>query len=116
MSNMPVVTSTDLNAIVAVHCENVPLIGTDDSTSNLIVLSSGVTSYVGTCARTLDGIVDTANATRIASRANLLHRRTTRCSRELWLLIFAAVTTFANPLVAVPKAALLHFLGPSAFA
>src|ERR1700685_2489832 len=112
MSKTPEVTSGDLNVRLAVHCENVPLIGTDDSTSNLIELSSGVTSYVGTCARTPDGSIDAANVTRIANRANPLHRLTTRRSRRLGLLFFASVTTFANSLITSLKGALLHLLGP----
>src|SRR5579871_5864829 len=54
MSRTPLFTSTDVNFIVAAHLSNFPLIGTDDSTSNVTMLSPPVISYVGSCcAQTL---------------------------------------------------------------
>src|SRR4029077_7635578 len=44
MSKTPLLTSVDENFMLAFHLSKVPLMGTDDPTSNLIVLSTGVTS------------------------------------------------------------------------
>src|SRR6266404_4191174 len=55
ISKTPLRTSVDENFIVAFHLSKVPFIGTEDSTPNLMVLSTGVTSYTGTCALFADG-------------------------------------------------------------
>src|SRR5580700_2372702 len=41
--------------MLAFHLSKVPLIGTEESTPNLTVLSTGVTSYTGTWARFAEG-------------------------------------------------------------
>jgi hypothetical protein len=43
------------NFMLAFHLSKVPLIGTEESTPNLMVLSTGVTSYTGTWARFAEG-------------------------------------------------------------
>src|SRR6266478_4624492 len=55
MSKTPLLTSVDENFMLAFHLSKVPLIGTEESTPNLIVLSTGATSYTGTWARFADG-------------------------------------------------------------
>src|SRR5260370_37701764 len=50
ISKTPLLTSVEENFILAFHFSKVPLIGTDESTPNLTVLSTGVTSYTGTWA------------------------------------------------------------------
>src|SRR3954447_4878306 len=54
MSKTALLTSVDENFKFAFHLSKVPLIGTEDSTPNLMVLSTGVISYTGTCARPAD--------------------------------------------------------------
>src|ERR1700730_14001661 len=60
MSKTAVRISFDENFMLAFHFSKLPLIETDESTPNLILLSSGVTSYVGTCAYAARG--DAKNA------------------------------------------------------
>src|SRR5260370_40455450 len=55
ISKTPLLTSVEENFILAFHFSKVPLIGTEESTPNLTVLSTGVTSYTGTCARLVGG-------------------------------------------------------------
>jgi len=50
MSKAALLTSLDENLMLAFHFSKMPLIETEESTPNLILLSVGVTSYVGTCA------------------------------------------------------------------
>ena len=47
MSKTPVVISGDVNVKVASHLSNVPFISTDASTSNVIVLCTGVIAKTG---------------------------------------------------------------------
>src|ERR1700678_3745644 len=56
MSKTPVVTPGEANVSVASHFSKRPVIGTEAFTLNLIVLSTGVTSKTGTCARHKGGI------------------------------------------------------------
>src|ERR1700685_4198185 len=50
MSITALLTSLEENVTTAFHFSKTPLIEADESTPNLIVLSSAVTSYAGTCA------------------------------------------------------------------
>src|SRR6266478_1630511 len=55
ISKTALLTSVDENFIPAFHLSKVPLMGTEESTPNLTVLSTGVTSYTGTWARLAGG-------------------------------------------------------------
>src|SRR5215468_12758916 len=72
MSRTPVVASVDVNVRVAFHLSKIPWIFTDASTSNLILLSTGVISKTGTaaefCARIEDGNRIDTKSHKIAGR------------------------------------------------
>src|ERR1700722_9493309 len=50
ISKTALLISLDENLMLAFHFSKTPLIETEESTPNLILLSTGVNSYVGTCA------------------------------------------------------------------
>src|SRR5262250_3312183 len=83
MSQRALLTSVDENFKLAFHLSKVPLIGTEDSTPNLMVLSTGVISYTGTCARLREGKAHKA----------ITHRVTIG---KPWVLAF---TRFHSPVV-----------------
>src|SRR4029077_14300104 len=66
ISKTPLATSVDENFMVAFHLSKVPLIGTEESTPNLIVLSTVVTSYTGTWARFAEGKMQDTSSHRTA--------------------------------------------------
>src|SRR5580693_2125889 len=66
ISKTPLVTSVDENFMLAFHLSKVPLIGTEESTPNLMMLSTGVTSYTGTWAGFADGRVPNTTKQRTA--------------------------------------------------
>src|SRR5215469_9243062 len=72
MSRTAVDTSAEVNVRVAFHLSKVPLISTDASTANLILLSTGVISKTGTpaefCARIGDGNRMDAKRHKITTR------------------------------------------------
>src|ERR1700741_1719830 len=74
MSNTPVESSGDVNVRVASHLSNLPTMATDASTSNLIVLSTGVISKTGTCARLGDGNRTDAKKQKRANRDDTTQR------------------------------------------
>src|SRR5215468_4661793 len=98
MSKTPLLTSVDENFMLAFHFSKVPLMGTEDSTPNLMVLSTGVTSYTGTCARLAAG--NEQNASR--HRTAIGKSRVLAVARSRALLVWArfpfAVNLFANTL------------------
>src|ERR1700746_1967922 len=55
MSKTAVESSGDVNVSVASHLSNLPVMATDASTSNFIVLPTGVISKTGACAQIADG-------------------------------------------------------------
>jgi hypothetical protein len=59
-------TSVDENFMLAFHLSKIPLIGTEESTPNLMVLSTGVTSYTGTWARLAEGKMQNTTSHRTA--------------------------------------------------
>jgi hypothetical protein len=65
MSKTPVVASVGVNVMVASHLSKTPSIGNDAYTLNVILLTTGVTLKVGTCAKV--GV--TASARRVANIA-----------------------------------------------
>src|SRR5580692_1217875 len=72
ISKTPVVSSGEANVKVASHLSNFPAMFTDAFTSNLIVLSTGVISKTGACARLNDGNIANAKRHRTAVRKNFL--------------------------------------------
>src|ERR1700691_3413257 len=68
MSKTPVVTAGEANFSVAFHFSKWPVIGTEAFTLNLIVLSTGVSSHTGTCARHKGGIAAIATRHRTNNR------------------------------------------------
>src|SRR6516164_3177039 len=76
MSMTPVKGSVEVNVMVASHFVNVPSIGTDAFTPNLIVLCIGVILKTGTpagaWARLADGIHMSTTTQRVSNRISLL--------------------------------------------
>jgi hypothetical protein len=66
MSKTPLLASVEENFMLALHLSKVPLIGTEESTPNLMVLSTGVTSYTGTWARFAEGKAQNTTSHRTA--------------------------------------------------
>src|SRR5215469_1434485 len=67
MSKTAVESSGEVNVTVASHLSNFPVMAVDASTSNFIVLSTGVISKTGTCARVADGNMASIKTRRIAN-------------------------------------------------
>src|SRR5215469_7179004 len=67
MSRTAVESSGDVNVSVASHLSNFPVMATDASTSNFIVLSAGVISKTGACARVADGNMASIKTRRIVN-------------------------------------------------
>src|SRR5271170_2725669 len=85
MSKTAVESSGDVNVSVASHLSNLPFISTDASTSNFIVLSTGVISKTGACAQITDESMADIKARRIVNlmRAFLERKRRANLSRTL---------------------------------
>src|SRR5215831_1268517 len=94
MSKTPVETSGEVNFRVASHLSKLPSIATEAFTKNLIVLTRGVTTKTGACARLTDG--STADAKRQRTAMSAVVRRFRLCVVSFRALIGVATLSWAN--------------------
>src|ERR1700757_565510 len=99
MSKTALLTSADENFKLAFHLSKVPLIGTEDSTPNLMVLSTGVISYTGTCARLADGKAHNANTHRVTMGKPRVLALARLGSLVVWDQFSLASSRLATPLL-----------------
>src|ERR1700739_4029872 len=83
MSRTAVESSGDVNVSVTSHLSNLPVMATDASTSNFIVLPTGVISKTGTCAQVADENMASIKTRRIV---NLIRSLSSTCERIAGLL------------------------------
>src|SRR5215471_1492462 len=93
MSKTALLTSVDENFKLAFHLSKVPLIGTEDSTSNLMALSMGVISYTGICARLAEGKAHNA----ITHRGTIGKPRVLALARFRPLVVWDQFSLASNP-------------------
>src|SRR5262249_24149455 len=94
MSKTPVETSGEVNFRVASHLSKLPSIATEAFTKNLTVLTPGVTTKTGACARLTDG--STADAKRQRTAMSAVVRMLRLCVVSFRALMGVAAVSWAN--------------------